>query len=70
MFTFEMTDAICVYVPENDLADTQYVHFYQDEMEDAEDTRCRLQSLYPSVVVRVFDRETSVERIEDERSLR
>lgn len=70
MFTFEMTDAICVYVPENDHADTQYVHFYPYEMDAAEVTRQRLQDLYPSVLVRVFDRETSVERIEDERSLR
>ena len=70
MYSFEMIDAVCVYVPENDAADTQYIHFYPYEMDEAEDTRQRLQDLYPSVSVRVFDRETSVERIEDERSLR
>ena len=70
MFTVELTNALCVYVPENSFADTQYVHFYPHEMNAAENTRQRLQALYPEVVVSISDRVTSVERIEDERSLR
>jgi len=70
MFTVELTDAICVYVPENSLADTQYVHFYLHEMDDATTCAGRLQDLYPEVLVKIFERATSVERIEDERSLR
>ena len=70
MFTVEMTDAICVYVPENSLADTQYVHFYPHEMDAALTCAERLQVLYPEVSVKISERATSVERIEDERSLR
>ena len=70
MFTVEMTDAICVYVPENSLADTQYVHFYPYEMTDALKCAERLQNLHPEVPVAIFIRQTSIERIEDERSLR
>ena len=66
-------NTLCVYVPENELSDTQYVHFYLDEMQAAEQTRNRLQSLYPSVFVRVFERflcSHADERIEDDRPLR
>ena len=71
MFTIEIVpNAICVYVPENSLADTQYVHFYPHEMDDAITCAVRLQALYPEVLVNIFERATSVERIEDERSLR
>lgn len=71
MFTLEMIDTICVYVPENEIADTQYIHFYPHEMDEAEATRQRLQDLYPSVRVLVFERECiPIDRIEDERSLR
>ena len=70
MFTVELTEALCVYVPENSLADTQYVHFYLHEMDDAMTCAKRLQDIYPEVLVNIFERATSVERIEDERSLR
>ncbi len=70
MFTVEQTEALCVYVPENSLADTQYVHFYLHEMDDARTCANRLQDIYPEVGVRISIRTTSVERIEDERSLR
>ena len=71
MFTIEIVpNAICVYVPENSLADTQYVHFYPHEMDDAITCAVRLQALYPEVLVNISERATSVERIEDERSLR
>jgi hypothetical protein len=72
MFTDELTNALCVYVPENSLSDTQYVHFYLHEMDAAVTCAERLQDLYPEVFdeVKIFERATSVERIEDERSLR
>jgi hypothetical protein len=70
MFTVETTDALCVYVPENSLADTQYVHFYPYEVDDAIRCARRMQNLYPEVPVTIFKRQTSFERIEDERLLR
>ena len=71
MFTVEQTNALCVYVPENSLADTQYVHFYLHEMDAAITCAERLQDLYPEVLVKIGERTIfSKERIEDERSLR
>ncbi len=71
--SIEMISTLCVYVPENDDCDTTYVHFYPYEMYEAEQTRDRLQKLYPSADVRIFERElydSSYDRVYEDRSLR
>lgn len=68
-----MISTLCVYVPENDWCDTTYVHFYTYEMYEAEQTRDRLQKLYPSVDVCIFERElydSPYDRVYEDRSLR
>ncbi len=68
-----MIPTLCVYVPENEMCDTTYVHFYPYEMKEAEQTRNRLQKLYPSVHVHIFERElheSPYDRVSQDRELR
>ena len=62
---------ICVYVPENDVRDTTYIHFYLHEMHAARKTRDFWQGLCPSANVRITERVIDdLRRVEDDRVLR
>ena len=66
-----MHKTICVYVPENDVCDTTYIHFYLYEMYAARKTRDLWQGLCPSANVRITEREIyDLRRVEDDRVLR
>jgi len=63
---------ICVYVPENDVCDTTYIHFYLHEMHAARKTRDFWQGLCPSANVRIWDEREIHDlcRVEEDRVLR